>query len=137
LQELGIEYHLGEEYANYINSIRDDVSSLVLRLKSYYNRPRPYQLAYYSDLSFNPFETITGNSPAYPSGHACQSYLAVMVVADRYPEKKKELLDLGKRIADTRLVLGVHYPSDNIFGKHIAAELFKNPAIRTQLKLTK
>ena len=37
---------------------------------------------------------------------------------------------LASDIADTRLALGVHYPSDQEFGKFIAHKCYDDPKIR-------
>jgi hypothetical protein len=133
LQNLGIPYEQGNAYAKFVDKEREDVGALIMKLKRHYNRPRPFQVAHYAQLDFHPFQTITGNSPAFPSGHACQAHFATMIIAHQYPEKKKELYQLGQSIADTRLVLGVHYPSDNKAGKLIATKLFENPKIKKHL----
>ena len=105
----------------------DEIGLIITTLKKHYNRPRPYQVAYYTEQELNPFETITGNSPAYPSGHACQGWFAMLYLAKKYPEKKEQLMTLAKMIENSRVILGVHYPSDNEFGKKIAETLINIP----------
>jgi acid phosphatase (class A) len=75
-------------------------------------------------------ETISGNTPAYPSGHATQSYLLCSLIAHHYEEKREELMQLAGRIAESRIIMGVHYPSDNEFGIKIAKELMEDEAIK-------
>ena len=98
---------------------------IVVKLKQHYNRPRPYQVAYYTEQDFNPFETITGNSPSYPSGHALQGWFLCMLLAERYPNEKTRLFTFAEMIAESRVALGVHYPSDNAFSRKIATKLMK------------
>lgn len=122
LQKLGIEID-----AEVLESFNDEIGLIITSLKRHYNRPRPYQVAYYTEQDLNPFETVTGNSPAYPSGHACQGWFTCLYLAKKYPEKKEQLITLAKMIENSRVILGVHFPSDNEFGKKIAESLIEIP----------
>lgn len=126
-----LEIPNNKEYIEYLAKISEDMGGLIMQLKNYYNRARPYQYAYYSNrTNFNPYETLSGNTPAYPSGHAGQSHFILSVVANHYEEKKDELMKLAKRIADSRVVMGVHFPSDNAFGIKIANDLMEEEDIK-------
>jgi len=48
-------------------NILDDIIPFATKLKFYFQRPRPYQLAQFYKLKLFPFETYTGNNPSYPS----------------------------------------------------------------------
>ena len=126
-KKIGVQYN-GE----YLEKVQTLLGSLIMQLKNHYNRPRPYQFAIYTAQELHPFPTISGHSPAYPSGHACQSYFLMSLVAFKNPKKTTQLLDLAKKIADTRIAMGVHYPSDNLFGERIAKALAREPEIRLQ-----
>jgi len=124
--KLGIEYK-----EMYLTKIQEKLGGLVMQLKHHYNRPRPYQFAYYSgQTNFHNFNTISGNTPAYPSGHSCQSWFMCNIIAFHNPTYKEQLLKLGHRIAHTREVMGVHYASDTAFGRQIANSLMKQPEIQ-------
>lgn len=122
LMKLGID--LEPEILENFNA---EIGLVITSLKKHYNRPRPYQVAYYTEQPLNPFETITGNSPAYPSGHACQGWFICLYLAKKYPEKKSGLETLAKMIENSRIILGVHFPSDNAFGRKIAETLIQVP----------
>lgn len=126
-KKIGVKYE-GE----YLEKVQQKLGSLIMQLKNHYNRPRPYQFALYTAQDLHPFPTRSGHSPAYPSGHACQAHFLMALVAFKNPKKTKPLLDLAKKIADTRLAMGVHYPSDNLFGERIAKALAREPEIRLQ-----
>ena len=126
-KKLGVRYN-----GDFLQGIQDELGALILNLKKHFNRSRPFQFAYYGEQDFHPFATISGHSPAYPSGHACQSHFLMEVMAYRIPTKRKELRALGQRIADTRIAMGVHYPSDNDFGKKIALTLRDIPEVRNR-----
>jgi hypothetical protein len=44
--------------------------------------------------------------------------------------KKEELLKVAKQVADSRIILGVHYKSDNLFGFQIVKELLLKDDIK-------
>jgi len=118
--KIGIKYN-----GDLLELIQEQLGVLIMQLKSKFNRPRPYQFAYYSEQKLFPFPTISGHSPSYPSGHACQSHFLMEVVAHKNPSQAGALRRLGQKISDTRIAMGVHYQSDNDFGTHISRELIK------------
>lgn len=121
LKRLNIPYD--QEYLDYIYQISEDIGALIIQLKSHYQRPRPFQLALYTNQSLYPYNSISAQSPSYPSGHTTQAFFILSVIASHYEEKKDELMKLAKQIADSRVVLGLHYPSDNKFGFEIVSQL--------------
>lgn len=128
-----LEIPNNDEYIEYLANINEELGGLIMKLKNHYNRARPYQYAFYSNKNdFHPNESLSGNSPAYPSGHASQSYFLLSIVANHYEDKKDELMTLAKRIADSRVILGIHFPSDNDFGVMIAKELMSLDNIKQE-----
>lgn len=99
---------------------------VVLYLKKYFNRPRPYDLAkeYGIQLGENKLKYNTMDSAAYPSGHATQSTLIANFFARLYPQHKSQFLKLGNDISYSRLMARLHYPSDVEFGKRIGIDMF-------------
>lgn len=74
--------------------------------------------------------TTSGNTPAYPSGHACQGRFLMKIAAYHYPHKEMALKRLADRIAHSRVYMGLHYASDNKFGIMIADRLATYPSIK-------
>jgi hypothetical protein len=124
-----LEIPNNKEYIDFLANVSEEFGALIMRLKNYYNRARPFQYAFYLNQKFHPYETLSGNTPSYPSGHAGQSYFILSIVANHYEEKRDELMKLAKRIADSRIILGVHFPSDNNFGIQIAKECMQDKEI--------
>jgi hypothetical protein len=98
-----------------VKNILDDILPLVTKLKFYFQRPRPYQLAQFYKLKLFPFETYTGNSPSYPSNYTMGSYVLCKLLSIKYEDKKDYLILLLNDIMYSRLYLGLNYPSDNDF----------------------
>lgn len=107
----------------YFEKVSDRIGSFILKLKAFYNRPRPYQVALYTDQKFNPFTTVSGHTPAYPSGHTIQAYFICKIIAFHNPEKEKEIMEIAKMVSDSREILGVHYESDNLYSRYIVDQL--------------
>lgn len=127
LKRRGINDLTKEDMQNVI----DQLDPLIFRLKNHYNRPRPYQLAYYYDLDLHvPIKTTGVDNPAYPSGHALEGYVMAELLAERYPDYKVGLLKLGKNIGLSRMVVGVHYKSDYDFGRYLGKLVIENDLVR-------
>ena len=127
LERRGINDLKKEEMQNVI----DQLDPLTFRLKEHYNRPRPFQLAYYYDLDLHvPIKTTGVDNPAYPSGHALEGYVMAELLAERYPDYKVGLLKLGKNIGLSRMVVGVHYKSDYDFGRYLGKIIIENDLVR-------
>lgn len=102
-----------------LDDLNKHFSRLVLTLKFKYNRPRPkkYMQDHYSDF---PHERIThNNTPSYPSGHSAHAYFNCCILADAFPDHAVKLFSLADRVAQSRIDLGKHYPSDVSFGRFI------------------
>ena len=61
----------------------------------------------------------TAFTPAYPSGHAFQSYYLARVLSIQFPEKKEKLIQMARRI-----IAGLHFPSDRDFAWWIVDRMF-------------
>jgi acid phosphatase (class A) len=102
-------------------------------LKAGFARPRPYQ----ADATLHPICKVTTEPNSYPSGHALGGYMLAFALIDIVPEKKSAILARADDYAHNRLVCGVHYPSDLVASRQIAAALFgsmsSNPDFRKDL----
>lgn len=104
-----------------------NVAPLIMRLKVHYQRPRPFQLGIYANVPLFPHSSNGAQAPAYPSGHACQSRYMALILAYLFPDKEDFLIQLSDYVANSRVSIGVHFPSDNAFGQAIAEYLFNKP----------
>ena len=93
------------------------VINIIMKYKNIYNRARPSQVApnIINKESGTLLNSKTANTPAYPSGHAFQSYYLGKILSTKFPEKKDEIMKIAKRISDIRIIAGLHYPSDRDF----------------------
>ena len=85
---------------------------IILDLKKYHNRPRPYEL----DKSLAHFKMKSMETPSYPSGHSVQGTLIAKVLGKKYPKAKSAFAKTGKNISYSRRVARAHYKSDSKLG---------------------
>ena len=113
--------------SEYFQKLADTLRNLVIILKYKYNRPRPFQLADYHGVDIKEFETVTSNTPSYPSGHSLMSMGIVLVASELYQDKelKKILIKMAHDVADSRIAGGLHFPSDNDYSFEIARYINK------------
>ena len=106
--------------ADFLEELYTDVARIVIKLKVFYNRPRPEQLGPLLGFDFSAVKTSTDNSPSFPSGHTMQAWTLAHYLSNKHPEHKSGFYDIARKIERSRLVRGAHYPSDNVFSKFVA-----------------
>ena len=92
---------------------------VVYGFKYFFNRARPKQI----DPSLPTLVSKTDDTPAYPSGHALQSYYLAKVLSQRYPDKTEIFERIAEDCANARVYAGLHYPSDNRMSRWIVDHL--------------
>jgi acid phosphatase (class A) len=97
-------------------------------LKVRYNRPRPYQLApaYGKKIDYIVSDPRTA---AYPSGHAFDAWVFAFLLSDIHPDHADDFEAIASRLSDSRMIAGVHYPSDLEAGKAAAYYAVENNLI--------
>lgn len=98
--------------------VQENLVEVLMPARKYFARPRPYEQEPTVKPVLPPPE---GNS--YPSGHSMDSYLNATLLSIAVPEKHGELFARAKSHADSRVLAGVHYPSDLQGGQIAAAAL--------------
>lgn len=100
---------------DYFNSMYRVIRPILLNIKYFYNRPRPYDLGPVFDIPIKVLHTETHHTPAYPSGHTVYTSLACDIIKKQYDSSKihKALDSIVQTTAECRMMQGVHYSSDN------------------------
>jgi len=93
---------------------------VILKLKKYHNRPRPYEL----DKSLSAVKMKSMNTASYPSGHSAQGILIASVLKDKYG-KSSAFMQTAKNISDSRNMAHAHYPSDSKNGTELGKQMYK------------
>ena len=94
---------------------------VILELKKYHNRKRPYEL----DKSLSAVKMKSMNTPSYPSGHSAQGMLIASVLKDKYG-KGKAFMQTAKNISDSRNIAHAHYDSDSKNGTELGKKLYES-----------
>jgi len=124
-----------QEVTDTIKQIHDDVMPFLIKLKYHFQRLRPYQLSHNLNMRLYVFESETANTPSYPSGHTIQSKLYADVLGNKYPRYYKQLQGLAADIAESRLSMGLHYPSDVLFSEYVAEVCLNHPEFKKKYRL--
>ncbi len=94
-------------------------SDLVLSiLKGAYFRPRPYQTLIGVNL---PIGQDEGSS--FPSGHATRAFAVAALITMQKGRKYALLLLLSVGVAVSRVIIGIHFPSDVLAGGFLGVAL--------------
>lgn len=126
-----------EAFENYYNEIGADFPSeivekaiketapVILKLKYYYDRPRPYQLAREYDIDLGVvLELQSMRTPSYPSGHSTQGYYIAYLLKDN--GGPSGILKVAQNISRSRNIARAHYASDSAAGRELASTLLEN-----------
>lgn len=79
-------------------------------------RPRPYEVRQEIKLAGLPLDKFS-----FPSGHTLHAVVFSLVALNYYPQLSLILLPFTLMVALSRVVLGLHYPSDVVAGALIGA----------------
>jgi acid phosphatase (class A) len=102
----------------------EDVDATASAAKDYFHRPRPFQriqLQRVCDKSTAPTpeaHPTQGNS--YPSGHSTHGWTVAMILARVAPDRSAALFARAQMYQESRLVCGMHFPSDVEAGHEVA-----------------
>ncbi|ATQ43335.1 acid phosphatase [Caulobacter mirabilis] len=130
---------------NMLNRVMRQVGRPVFDAKDVYKRARPYQRLQLSRVCGK------GSAPApdpdaakrtsYPSGHSAYGWATALMLAQAAPEKAGAILERGRQYGESRIICGMHFPSDIEAGRLVAttvvSRLAASPAFRTDLACAK
>lgn len=107
--------------------------------KDYYARKRP---AVGNDAPICvPREGWIETNGSYPSGHSLIGYSWGLVLAELVPDRAAQLVARGREFGDSRVICGVHWPSDVEAGRTLAgalvARLHAEPSFQADLATAK
>ena len=102
----------------------DDVDATAAAAKDHFHRPRPFQrlqLQRVCDKSSPPKpEDHPTHGTSYPSGHSTHGWTVAMILARVAPDRSEALMARAQEYEESRLVCGMHFPSDVEAGHEVA-----------------
>lgn len=106
-----------------LRPLMDKSMDLVERVSGYFKnkfkRPRPYS----TDSRIQPCVEPPTGAKSYPSSHAAMATIAACIMKEILPNKRNELKKYAEYLAELRVIVGVHHPSDIAAGKELANQL--------------
>ena len=136
IKQIFVDAGASSEYITEIMAaIAEDCIPFITKLKYYFNRPRPAQLAPYFSIPLYPDFSYFTNNPSYPSGHTTLTTITCEVLGNHYPEAYQVTKRLIEDVMVSRLYLGVHYPSDNDFARVVAGKVVANAEFKAKFQL--
>jgi acid phosphatase (class A) len=102
-----------------------DVDTTAAAAKDYYHRPRPYQrmqlhrVCNKGDAPKPEEHPMHGSS--YPSGHSVHGWTVAMILSRVAPDKAQALMERAEEFEESRLICGMHFPTDVEAGQVVAA----------------
>ena len=109
-----------------VSKLIEKSAPLILKLKKYFNRPRPKTIAKKMNIKMKDIEMKSMKTPSYPSGHSVQGVLIAKVLSDKYPKAKSAFNKTGKNISYSRRVAHAHYKSDSKMGEKLGNSMYKH-----------
>jgi acid phosphatase (class A) len=107
-----------------LDRMERDVMDTAFQAKSFFNRPRPFQrfqVAHVCGADSPPIpETNPQGGSSYPSGHAAFGWALALTLAEIAPDQAQAILTRGREYAESRVICGVHFPSDVVGGEIVA-----------------
>lgn len=117
-----------------------DAGQSTLRAKDTYARARPFTVQD-APICVPGDAAALRKSPSYPSGHAAAGWAWALLLAELAPERSGPLLRRGYEFGLSRVVCGVHWPSDVETGRTVGAaavaRLHADAEFRAQLELAR
>jgi hypothetical protein len=108
---------------NRLDKLVKDCAILSLKLKTIYNRSRPYQVCYRYGFPIKYLRSKHTDTPSYPSSYALQAYSVAFVLGRKYPKQQKELEKIANDLAWSRVYSGNNFVSDIECAKKIVLNL--------------
>ena len=106
------------------DQIQKEAAAAVDVATEHWKRPRPYTVM--PSLAAGKLETSFG----YPSGHSTESMVMALLLADLFPDKRDDILGIGRGIGWHRVCIARHYPTDiyagRVFAQAIVREIKAN-----------
>lgn len=117
-----------------------DTTRTVRIVKNQYRRPRPY-LINKKPICTPEYQTQMEGNGSYPSSHAAIGWVWALVLSEIAPDRADATLARGLAFGHSRIVCNVHWNSDVVEGRILAAaivaRLHAEPAFRADLDLVK
>lgn len=94
---------------------------VVVLLKGRVRRPRPCDFAKPRHFDVAPLICVPSDRYSFPSGHSLNAFALALVLALGFPPIAVPVFLVAASVAASRVVLGLHFPSDVLAGSAMGA----------------
>ena len=119
-----------------LGRIMSDARPFIDPAKDHYARRRPF-LRIKGNICVPKSDSLA-KSGSYPSGHSTASWDWGLIFSELAPDRATEILARARAYSESRVVCGVHYPSDiatgRLNGSALFAALQANPEFRADME---
>jgi acid phosphatase (class A) len=119
----------------FFERVQKDAAATTDVAKDFWKRLRPYTVD--PSLASGKLE----KSFSYPSGHSTEATVLALVLADLFPDKRDDIMAIGRNIGWHRVEIARHYPTDiyagRVFAQAIVREMKANPDFQRDLEQAK
>jgi acid phosphatase (class A) len=102
-----------------------DVDATAAAAKDYFHRPRPFQRLQLSHVCNRGDAPKPEDHPlhgaSYPSGHSVHGWTVAMILSRIDPDRAQSLTQRAEEYEESRLICGMHFPTDIEAGQVVAA----------------
>jgi len=123
--------------AAFFPKVLADGNAVVDHAKDVWGRARPCQAHADKITALLPCP----KSASHPSGHATFAYEMAVLLSNIVPEKRAEVFKRADDYAQSRVIVGAHYPSDieagHLVGTVTAYAMMQNPAFQQEFAAVK
>lgn len=102
-----------------------DVDTTASAAKDHFHRPRPYQRMQLKHVCNKNDAPVPEEHPmhgaSYPSGHSTHGWTVAMILARVAPDRADALMKRAEEYEESRLICGMHFPTDVEAGQVVAA----------------
>lgn len=129
-------FDLAEEDLKIINELDEELGVVALKLKYYFQRPRPNVLAYYHKVMLIPCVSFNASlSPSFPSGMTFRAFVLAELWGSKNPEHYDALMEIAQDVALSRQYLGLNYESDIAASIVLSNDFVKQKQFNERFKL--
>jgi len=100
-------------------TVMDTTERIANHFKSEYDRPRPYQ----TNHNIKPCVPLISGNKSYPSSHSAMATVGACLIAKQFPDRADDAEKYGHYLAELRIKVGVHHPSDVAAGIKLGQEV--------------
>jgi acid phosphatase (class A) len=108
-----------------LNEAMHDVAIPIFAGKDFFRRRRPYQrwqLPHVCGERVAPApEPAPEDRSSYPSGHSAYGWATALILAEVAPDRAEQVLARGEDYGVSRVICGMHFPSDVAAGRQVAS----------------